>query len=113
MEKKDVFELNFSISILSSSGSLQRLFCRLILLVIVVALVSEPLVGVVGVGIPYDGDVPKGGRLRAGVVGIEIGDGASEEVPLFRYIQVAGSSPTFSRTWSRSGFRWDAECWSW
>jgi hypothetical protein len=58
-----VFELNFSISILWSRGSLQRLLCRLILLVSVVAFVREPLVGVVGVGTLCAGDMPKEGRF--------------------------------------------------
>lgn len=108
-----MFELNFIISILSSRGSLQRLLCRLILLVSVVALVSEPLVGVVGVGILF-GDVLKGGRPRAGLEGIGIGEGAieSEGVPPVRYIHAAGSSPTLPRAWPRSGFRWRGGGWT-
>jgi hypothetical protein len=104
-----VFELKFSISILWSRGSLQRLLCRLILLVSVVAFVREPLVGVVGVGTLCAGDMPKECRFREGM-GIGEGPSESDGVPPVRCIHTAGSSPT-SRTCSRSGFRWDGESW--
>jgi hypothetical protein len=48
--EKEACEWQFIISKLWSIESLQRLFCRLILLVSVVAVVSESVVGVEGVG---------------------------------------------------------------
>lgn len=73
------------------------------------AFVSEPLVGLVGVGRPCD-DGLKGDRFWE--FGIGRGEGAieSEGVPPVRCSHAAGSSPT-SRTCSRSGFRWDVDGW--
>jgi hypothetical protein len=80
------------------------------LLVRVVALVSEPLVDVVGVVMLYDCGVPIHGRVRMGVAegGIETGEGVSgiEDV---RVIHTAGSSPTFSRPCSISCLCCDGE----
>lgn len=77
------------------------------LLVRVVAFVSEVLVGVVGVGMLCDEDAPKECRFRAGMA---IGEGARESVgvPPVRCNHAAGSSPT-SRTCSSSGFRWESD----
>lgn len=99
-----MFEFTFSISILCSRGSLQRLLCRLMLLVRVVAFVSVTLVGVVGVGIVCVGDVPKNCRFRL-VIGVEGMVGrASESEGVVRCKYAAGCSPT-SRTRSTSSFR--------
>lgn len=109
--EKEVLESNFIICILSSRGSLQREFCRLI--VSVVAVVSESLVGVVGVGMLYDcRELVEYRCLSCVVVGIVIGEAGiwRRGVPVIpvRSMKSAGLSPgrlSSSGTFSSSGFR--------
>ena len=105
-----MLELHFSICILSSTGSLivMILFCRLMSLVSVVAIVSESLVGVEGaLNVPVSWYVLK----VFAYVGTE-GETETVGVPNVFKKYSLGSSRSgsgASRTCSRSGFRCDCD----